>query len=544
MSQIASHFVVAEQPQPQPQPPQASATVPPRPATVKPPPVEHHGAPASANAEQFFGGRVLLVVGAFVLLLGVAFFIKYAFDNGWIGAGGRVAIGLIAGFAIAALGERFQRTGKRLYAGALTGLGVGIIYLSLWGAGNAFHLVPIGVSFGAMAAVTAALIALALRRDSEVMAAFALIGGFITPLLNVTDTPQPFNLLAYLTILDVAFVFSAIKRNWPRIQGFAFVASQLYLGTTFLLPNPPSLAVVLSFATIFLVLFLADPLRKSMLGTAMSEFETGLVLVATGAYYFTLHYELFGPHRLWLTVAIVALAALFAVMGALARSRDRSVFAAIALALVTGGVAVTFTGNIVAFLWAVEGALLVWAGLRQQLPVVRFFGFVALVLGLLDLVVYPPAGGAAFANERFALFMVLAAALVAVRLMFAYNRLPAGEVEGFAALASEPLGHFCAIYAISQELWLLTDRHDLSLTLFWLGYAAVLFAIGAVRRVGFARWEALALLSVAILKAFVVDMSVVNPLIRIVSFMALGTAALAISYGYQRYAAKASTTEP
>ena len=200
----------------------------------------------------------------------MAFFIKYAFDNGWIGAGGRVAIGLIAGFAIAALGERFQRTGKRLYAGALTGLGVGIIYLSLWGAGNAFHLVPIGVSFGAMAAVTAALIALALRRDSEVMAAFALIGGFITPLLNVTDTPQPFNLLAYLTILDVAFVFSAIKRNWPRIQGFAFVASQLYLGTTFLLPNPPSLAVVLSFATIFLVLFLADPLRKSMLGTAMS----------------------------------------------------------------------------------------------------------------------------------------------------------------------------------------------------------------------------------------------------------------------------------
>jgi uncharacterized membrane protein len=542
---MASHVGVGEPPQPQPQAPAAverPAPVPPRTAPLAPP-VEHHSAPASTDAEQFFGGRVLLVVGAFVLLLGVAFFIKYAFDNGWIGPAGRVAIGLVAGLAIAALGERVQRTGKTTYAGALTGLGVAIIYLSLWGAGNAFHLVPIAASFIAMAAVAAALIALALRHDSEVMAAFALIGGVITPLLNVTDTPQPFNLLAYLTILNVAFVIVSIDRNWPRIQWFAFVASQFYLATTFLSQTPASLAVVLSFATAFLVIFLVHPLRKSLLGTAMSAYESVLVLVATGAYYFTLHHELFDAHRLWLTGAIVALAAAYSVMGSLARSRDRSVFAAIALALVTGGVAVTFTGNIVAILWAVEGAALIWVGLRLQLTVVRAFGFIALVLGLLDLIDYPPAGGAAFANERFALFVVLAAALVGVRLIYAYGRQAVGEVEGFLFVACEPIGHACAIYAISRDLFDFTGRHELSLTLFWIAYAAVLFAIGAVRRIGFARWEALVLLSLAILKAFVVDMSQVNPLIRIVSFIALGTVTLAVSYAYQRYSAKPPTKE-
>src|SRR5471032_2672484 len=107
-------------------------------------------ATARADAEGFFGGRVLLAGGAVTLLLGIAFFIKYAFDNGWIGPSGRVAIGMIAGIALVAAGQRFERTSTALFAGVLTGLGGGVLYLSLWAAGSDFHLVPIVVSFSAM----------------------------------------------------------------------------------------------------------------------------------------------------------------------------------------------------------------------------------------------------------------------------------------------------------------------------------------------------------------------------------------------------------
>ncbi len=539
----------ADQPLPPSAAPDRAAAAEPTPAPSITPKPASAPAPSAASApvdaEGFFGGRVLLVVGAFVLLLGVGFFIKYAFDNGWIGPAGRVAIGLLAGIALVALGERFGRTGKTVYGGALTGLGGGVLYLSLWGAGNGFHLVPIGVSFVAMAVVTASLIAISVRNNSEATAGFALLGGFITPLLNVTPTPQPFNLLTYVAMLDVALALLPINRRWPRIQAFAFVATQLYLCTTFMLDRPAPLGTVLAFATIYLALFVAQPLRKAVAGIEMSAWDSWLVVVATGAFYFTLHVELFAAHRHWLTAAVVALAATFLGLAQVARSRDRAVLAAVALALITGGVAVTFEGNVVAVLWAVEGALLTWVGLLQDRRVIRAFGYLSLVLGGFDLLAFPPSGGAAFVNERFITFGVLALALFSVRAASAYFRSkPVTELERLLLVASEPAGHICALYALSQELYTLTGHHELSLTLLWLGYAAVLFAVGIARGLKFARWEGLILLSVAILKAFAVDMSALNPGIRIVSFIALGSVTMAISYGYQRYAAKKPENAP
>src|SRR5262245_50732051 len=47
--------------------------------------------------ESEIGGRWMLVVGTLVLVMGIAFFVKYSFDRHWITEGARVAIGTIAG---------------------------------------------------------------------------------------------------------------------------------------------------------------------------------------------------------------------------------------------------------------------------------------------------------------------------------------------------------------------------------------------------------------------------------------------------------------
>src|SRR5580765_4426780 len=39
-------------------------------------------------------------IGIVAILIGVSYFIKYAFDNGWIGPTGRVALGLLAGIGL------------------------------------------------------------------------------------------------------------------------------------------------------------------------------------------------------------------------------------------------------------------------------------------------------------------------------------------------------------------------------------------------------------------------------------------------------------
>ena len=52
---------------------------------------------SSENLEGTIGKLWLNRIGIVAILIGVAYFLKYAFDSGWMVPGGRVAIGLIAG---------------------------------------------------------------------------------------------------------------------------------------------------------------------------------------------------------------------------------------------------------------------------------------------------------------------------------------------------------------------------------------------------------------------------------------------------------------
>ena len=100
---------------------QAVPPPPPSPPPVMSQPVEPAAAVAAnsraavaaeSTLEEAIGGRLMLWVGAIVLVLGVAFFLKYAFDNEWItesmrGALGgrvrRVALVCVAGLCVAGL---------------------------------------------------------------------------------------------------------------------------------------------------------------------------------------------------------------------------------------------------------------------------------------------------------------------------------------------------------------------------------------------------------------------------------------------------------
>ena len=55
---------------------------------------------SKSEVESRIGGQWLNRIGIVAVFVGVSYFLKYAFDSGWIGPTGRVAIGLIAGIAV------------------------------------------------------------------------------------------------------------------------------------------------------------------------------------------------------------------------------------------------------------------------------------------------------------------------------------------------------------------------------------------------------------------------------------------------------------
>src|ERR1700687_3224913 len=89
---------------------------------------------ASASMEEKIGQYWLNRVGIVAMLMGVSYFLKYAFENNWIGPAGRIVVGLVAGIALILWSERFRARNYAAFSYSLKAVGIGTLYLSLWGA--------------------------------------------------------------------------------------------------------------------------------------------------------------------------------------------------------------------------------------------------------------------------------------------------------------------------------------------------------------------------------------------------------------------------
>ena len=76
-----------------------------------------------------------------LILFATAFFLKYAFDNRWIGELGRVTIGVAFGIGMCLAGFRYHLKRWRIFSQILTAGGIVLLYLSSYAAFGYYHLV-------------------------------------------------------------------------------------------------------------------------------------------------------------------------------------------------------------------------------------------------------------------------------------------------------------------------------------------------------------------------------------------------------------------
>jgi uncharacterized membrane protein len=84
-------------------------------------------------------------------------------------------------------------------------------------------------------------------------------------------------------------------------------------------------------------------------------------------------------------------------------------------------------------------------------------------------------------------------------------------------------------------LWHLNNLRQLSLSAVWLLYSVALMTLGFWRSLSSIRIIAFVLFGFTILKIFIYDLSYLETLYRIFSFIGLGLILIAVSYAYQRY---------
>ena len=195
---------------------------PPRPATPSEPPKP------PIEWEQWLGVRGVAVLGGIVLSLAALYFVRYSIDQGWLSPVVRVALLLISGIAALGFGERLRNRDHLFPANALQGSGLVMLYAATWAARNLYDLIGIGLSFALFALITVAGGLLAVRHASMVIAVLGLLGGFATPLMIASDSPNTLGLFGYLLLLNVGISVVSRRAQWPILSALSLVGTVLY----------------------------------------------------------------------------------------------------------------------------------------------------------------------------------------------------------------------------------------------------------------------------------------------------------------------------
>ena len=515
-------------------------------------------AASGTSLETRVGGQWLNRVGIIAVLVGLSYFLKLAFENNWIGPGTRVIIGVLAGSGLVLWSERFRSRGFQGFAYSLKAIGIGALYLSLWAAFQFYHLVPATAAFLAMILVTATAAALSLRQNAELLAALALVGGLLTPVLVSSNQNHEVALFFYLAILDLGTVWVVAVRGWRRLLLGSFI------GTTLLSAawaasyyTESQLAATLAFASFFFLIYAGAPfLGAGSAARSHSKVMVALAVFNPGTYFLACYLMMVDHHRFdlsWLTVAVAVL--FFVLTRALqVREGDREpLFGPLYLALGVGFLTIAIPLELQSHWntlgWIVEAGALFWAAHRSGRMLLRTLGVCAFLLGVVRLIAVDSFNREPLlTNPRFGLYLLAIGALA----LLAYYALQEGRNRNLQwagaaiigmnllalfALHSEVMGYFqpqmAAAYSGAERQSIATIR-AFTYSALWMLYGSVLMLIGFWMRSAFLRWQAIVLLAMTVVKVFLFDIGTLQRGYRIAAFIVLGAILLAVSFFYQR----------
>jgi uncharacterized membrane protein len=510
-------------------------------------------AAAPDELENLIGSHWLNRIGILAVFIGISFFLKFAFDNNWVGPSGRVAIGTLIGALMLPWSQWLLGRGYPYFSEGIAGLGQSILLLSLWAGCRYYTVFGREVGFVGMILVTMTIAAVALGRNSQRIAMLSMLGGFLTPVLLSTGKDEEIALFTYVFMLSAGALILAWKRDWRWLAPVSFILTQCYFwGWYVTFYQSAKLEPTLVFATLFFTLYSTLPVVYSI--RSGSPGSLGSFLIVLNAFnYFAAAYAMLWPQHRWpLTLLVLALSgAHVAVSGFLPAPKSsgpavsRLLFGGLALTFATLAIPVRLDGKWITFGFAIEGALLIWTGFRSLNLRLRQAGYFLLALAAARLLLFPISAPDFLLNARFAGYLVLIGSIVASLLASREHAATLGTQEtsvlGVLAVAANAF----AVLALSLEFWdyfgrstlLGVDAHlaqHLALSLIWTLYAAILILAGVKFHSVLLRWQALVLFGLAVVKVFLYDISYLDRFYRIVSFLILGVLLLVVSFLYQK----------
>ena len=430
------------------------------------------------------GGNWLARIGVVALIFGVAFFISLAIDRGWLGEVERVALGLVGGLALIGAGEYWRRR-YAVWAQTVTGGGLAILYLSVYGAFALYELVSPLTAFAGFSLITLAGALLSLRHESVAVAVFSIFGGFATPLLLQERLPDQRLLLAYVLVLDIGVLALASFRNWRWFTLLAWIGSLFLFGFWQQELEPSTGLAQVGITAIFLIFAGATVAFHLVRKQASGPLDLALITLNAAAFYGISYFLVYEEYRPWMGGFTASLAAFYVLLAAGCRIRGE---AQRNLTLFSAGLAVVFAvlavpiqlgGPWVSIAWGLEGLALLWISLPLRMRELRWAGYAMFVVSAVWLLAIDTPGAFAgdftpFLNE-YTLSYAAAVALPALAGWLLHRRREA--LEAWEYLAIPAFGLRSAVFAAVvvpvqlDGIWIPIGWMAESVLFIWLSFA-------------------------------------------------------------------------
>ena len=368
---------------------ESTAPADPMPLKVSPPNSDSElAAAASADAplsflQRLVGGNIVAKVGVVILFFGVGFLLKFAYDHGVLPPWVRLLSVAAASAAMFFIGLRLLER-RRLYALILMGGAMGFLYLDVFFALKTYAYIKPGTGFGLFFLLGVATTLLAVRMDARVLAVLGLTGAFLAPPLASTGGGSHVLLFSYYTLLNAFILGVSWFKAWRDLNLvgflFTFVISSIWGASNF---RPELFASVEPFLLLYFAMYLAIPvlfaLRQppQLKGFVDATLVFGVPL-ATSFMQARL-VEDFGDYALAWSAGVAAL--IYFMLGFMLVRRETlrtlgEAHLALGTIFATFAIFFAFDAYPTFALWTLEGAAVVWIGLRQSRLLARLFGLV------------------------------------------------------------------------------------------------------------------------------------------------------------------------
>jgi len=382
-------------PAPPPAPAPAVAPIPVTPAMSQPVPQSQWPAPPATpstptavdrSIAAFMAwlkrGNPLARAGIVILFFGAAFLAKYAADNSLFPIELRFIALALGAAALLIVGWRLRER-RAIYAQLLQGGGVAGLYLTVFAATRLYHLLPFGLAFGLLAVVALAAAVLAVAQNALALAVIGTAGGFLAPILLSTGSGNYIALFSYYALLNLGVFAIAWFRTWRvlNVLGFLFTFSitGLWRATSY---QSTDLLTADAFLILFFLMYVAVSVLNcvrqapNLKGYVSGSLVFGLPVVA-----FTLHATMVSRIEYALAWSALTLGGFYLLLGWVLYATRRETFrllveafAALGVIFASLAIPLAFDTRTTAAMWAVEGAGLLWLGVRQERRLPRLFG--------------------------------------------------------------------------------------------------------------------------------------------------------------------------